>query len=42
MKSELNLEDKEENFAKKKTFYSKFLAKDIKLCSFLGGHPNNF
>ena len=30
---------REENFAKKKTFYSKCQAKDIKLSSFLGGNP---
>ena len=42
MKSEPNLEDNEENFSKKKTFYSKCLAKDIKLSSFLGDNPNNF
>ena len=42
MKSESNLEEKEENFAKKKTFCSKCLAKDIKLNNFLGGNPNNF
>ena len=33
---------KEENFAEKKTSYSKCLAKDIKPSSFLGGNPSNF
>ena len=33
---------REENFAKKKTFYSKCLARDIKLSSFLGGNPKKF
>ena len=42
MKSEPDLEDKEENFAEKKTFYSKCLVKDIKLSNFLGDNPNNF
>ena len=42
MKSELDLEEKEENFSKKKTFCNKCLAKDIKLSSFLGDNPNNF
>ena len=42
MKSEPDLEKKEENFSEKKTFYSKCLAKDIKLSNFLGGKPNNF
>ena len=42
MKSEPDLEENEENFAEKKTFCSKCLAKDIKLISFLGGNPNNF
>ena len=42
MKSEPDLEEKEDNFAKKKTFYNKCLAKDIKLSIFLGGKPNNF
>ena len=42
MKSEPDLEDKEENFATKKTLCSKCLAKDIKLNSFLGDNPNNF
>ena len=28
-----------ENFVESKTFYSKCLAKDIKLSSFLGGQP---
>ena len=42
MNSEPDLEEKEENFAEKKTFCSKCLGKDIKLNSFLGGNPNNF
>ena len=42
MKSEPDLEEKEENFAEKKTLYSKCLAKDVKLGSFLGGNPRNF
>ena len=42
MKSEPYLEEKEGNFAEKKTFYRKCLAKDIKLSNFLGGNPNNF
>ena len=42
MKSELDLEENEENFAEKKTFYNKCLAKDIKLSSFLGGNRSNF
>ena len=42
MKSKPDLEEKEENFAENKTFYSKCLAKDIKRSSFLGGNPNNF
>ena len=42
MKSEPDLEDKEENFTEKKTFCNKYLAKDIKLSNFLGGNPNNF
>ena len=42
MKSEPDLEEKEENFVGKKTFCSKCLAKDIKLSSFLGGNPSNF
>ena len=33
---------REENFAEKKTFCRKCLAKDIKLRSFLGGNPSNF
>ena len=33
---------RDENFAKKKTFYGKFLAKEIKLSSFLGGNPSKF
>ena len=42
MKSELDLEEKEENFAEKKTLCSKCLVKDIKLSSFSGGNPNIF
>ena len=42
MKSEPDLEEKEENFTEKKTLCSKCLAKDIKLSSFLGGNPNKF
>ena len=42
MKSDPNLEDKEENFVQKKTFCRKGLAKYIKLSSFLGGNQNNF
>ena len=42
MKSEPDLEEKEENFVEKKTFCSKCLAKDIKLSSYLGGNLNNF
>ena len=42
MKSEPDLEDKEENFAEKKTFYRKCLAKDIKLSNFLGGNQKFF
>ena len=33
---------REENFAEKTKFYSKFLAKDIKMSSFLGGNPRKF
>ena len=32
----------EENFADKKTFYNKCLAKDIKMSGFLGGNLSNF
>ena len=42
MKSEPDLEEKEENFAEKKTLCSKCLSRDIKLSNFLGGNPNNF
>ena len=42
MKSEPDLEENEENVAKKKTFCSKCLPKEIKLSSFLGSNPNNF
>ena len=42
MKSETYLEDNEENFAEKKTFCSKCLAKDIKLSSFFGRSPKQF
>ena len=31
---------RENNFAEMKAFYSKCLAKDVKLSSFLGGNPN--
>ena len=41
MKIDLDLK-RRENFAKKKTFYSKYLAIDIKLSNFLGGNPSNF
>ena len=33
---------RDENFAEKTTFYSNYLAKDIKMSNFLGGNPNNF
>ena len=33
---------KGKNFAKMNTFWSKCLAKDIKLSSFLGGNPRRF
>ena len=42
MKSEPDLEEKEENFSEKKTLCRKCLAKVIKPSSFLGGNPNNF
>ena len=40
MKSEPDLRGK--NFAELKTFYSKCLARDIKLSNFLGGSPSKF
>ena len=42
MKSEPGLEDEEDNFAQKKTYCNKCLAKYIKLISFLGGNPKLF
>ena len=42
MKREPNFEEKEENFAEKKTFCNKCPAKDLKLSNFLGGNLNNF
>ena len=40
MKLRSRFRKREKNFAKMKTFYSKCLAKDIKLSSFLGGNPS--
>ena len=33
---------REKNFVEKKTLRNKYLARDIKLCSFLGGNPSKF
>ena len=41
MRIDLDLK-REENFAEKKTFCSKCVAKDIRPSSFLGGNPSNF
>ena len=41
MKNSSNLEDRKD-FAERKAFCSKCLAKDIKLSSFLGGNPIYF
>ena len=40
MKLRSKFRKRENNFTEMKTFYSKCLAKDIKLSNFLGGNPS--